>query len=92
MGTWTDWDPGVLEICLSVNGEVRQLAKTDLMVHGIDSLLFHLNQWYGLSSGDYIWTGTPKGVGRMFRGDQVNAWMKNSEGNIVSMLNAKCVN
>ncbi len=92
LGTWTDWDPGVLEICLSVNGEVRQLAKTDLMVHGIDSLLFHLNQWYGLSSGDYIWTGTPKGVGRMFRGDQVNAWMKNSEGNIVSMLNAKCVN
>jgi 2-keto-4-pentenoate hydratase/2-oxohepta-3-ene-1,7-dioic acid hydratase in catechol pathway len=92
LGTWTDWDSGVLEICLSVNGEIRQLAKTDLMVRGVESLLFHLNKWYGLSSGDYIWTGTPKGVGRMFVGDQVNAWMKNSDGNIVSRLNAKCIN
>ena len=92
LGTWTDWDPNVVEICLSVNGEVRQLANTNLMVHNVDSLLNHLNQWYDLSPGDYIWTGTPKGVGRMFVGDQVNAWMKNSEGNVVSRLNANCIN
>jgi 2-keto-4-pentenoate hydratase/2-oxohepta-3-ene-1,7-dioic acid hydratase in catechol pathway len=55
-------------------------------------LLNHLNEWYGLSPGDYIWTGTPKGVGRMFVGDQVNAWMKDSNGNIISQLNAKCIN
>jgi 2-keto-4-pentenoate hydratase/2-oxohepta-3-ene-1,7-dioic acid hydratase in catechol pathway len=92
LGTWTAWDSNMLEICLSVNGEVRQLAKTNLMVHDVDSLLTHLNEWYDLSPGDYIWTGTPKGVGRMFVGDEVHAWMKNSEGTIVSRLNATCIN
>ena len=92
LGTWTDWDSNMLEISLSVNGEVRQLAKTNLMVHDVDSLLTHLNEWYDLSPGDYIWTGTPKGVGRMFVGDKVHAWMKNSEGTIVSRLNATCIN
>jgi 2-keto-4-pentenoate hydratase/2-oxohepta-3-ene-1,7-dioic acid hydratase in catechol pathway len=81
-----------MEICLSVNGEVRQLATTNLMVHDVNSLLTHLNEWYDLSPGDYIWTGTPKGVGRMFVGDVVNAWMKDSEGNVVSKLNANCIN
>ena len=91
-GTWTKWNPDVMEICLSVNGEVRQLATTNLMVHNVNSLLTHLNEWYDLSPGDYIWTGTPKGVGRMFVGDVVNAWMKDSEGNVVSKLNANCIN
>jgi 2-keto-4-pentenoate hydratase/2-oxohepta-3-ene-1,7-dioic acid hydratase in catechol pathway len=92
LGTWTDWNPDTLEICLSVNGDVRQLATTNLMVHDVESLLNHLNEWYDLSPGDYIWTGTPKGVGRMFVDDEVNAWMKDSKGNIISQLNAKCIN
>jgi 2-keto-4-pentenoate hydratase/2-oxohepta-3-ene-1,7-dioic acid hydratase in catechol pathway len=41
--------------------------------------------------GDLVWTGTPEGVGPMHEGDVVECWMKNSEGEIVSLLNAKCV-
>ena len=37
-----------------------------------------------------MWTGTPKGVGPMSEGDLVEAWMKDSEGNIVSHLRAFC--
>ena len=92
LGSWAPWNSGVLEICLSVNGEVRQLATTDLMVHDVESLLNHLTDWYDLSPGDYVWTGTPKGVGRMFVGDEVKAWMKDSQGNILSQLNATCIN
>ena len=92
LGTWTAWDEKVKEISLSVNDELRQCAKTSLMVHDIESLLFHLKRWYDLSPGDYIWTGTPKGVGPLKKGDRVNASMKNNEGIIVSKLDAICIN
>lgn len=90
LGTWTDWDERPMEIGLSLNGETRQLASTETMVHSVESLLEHLNNWYDLEPGDLIWTGTPKGVGPMSPGDSVNAWMDNSEGERVSVLNAVC--
>ena len=92
LGTWTAWDEKVKEISLSVNDELRQCAKTSLMVHDIESLLYHLKRWYDLSPGDYIWTGTPKGVGPLKTGDRVNASLKNNEGIIVSKLDAICIN
>ena len=92
LGTWTAWDENVKEISLSVNDELRQCAKTSLMVHDVESLLFHLKRWYDLSPGDYIWTGTPKGVGTLKIGDRVNASLKNNEGIIVSKLDAICIN
>ena len=92
LGTWAAWDEKVKEISLSVNDELRQCAKTSLMVHDVESLLFHLKRWYDLSPGDYIWTGTPKGVGTLKIGDRVNASLKNNEGIIVSKLDAICIN
>ncbi len=91
LGTWAPWDPRSMELCLSVNGEVRQLASTELMVHSFESIMGHLEGWYGLSPGDLIWTGTPKGVGAMKEGDLIEAWMKNSDGAKVSSLIGKCV-
>ena len=90
LGTWTDWDERPMEIGLSLNGETRQLASTETMVHSVESLLEHLNNWYDLGPGDLVWTGTPKGVGPMSPGDSVNAWMDNSEGERISVLNAVC--
>ena len=90
LGTWTDWDDRPMEIGLSLNGETRQLSSTEAMVHSVESLLEHLNNWYDLEPGDMVWTGTPKGVGPMSPGDSVNAWMDNSEGDRISVLNAVC--
>ena len=90
LGTWTDWDERPVEIGLSLNGETRQLASTETMVHSVESLLDHLNNWYDLEPGDLVWTGTPKGVGPMSPGDSVNAWMDNSKGERISVLNAVC--
>ena len=90
LGTWTAWDPNPVEIGLSINGEVRQQASTNLMVHSVESILGHLKNWYEPSPGDLIWTGTPKGVGAMCEGDQVECWMKNSNGEIISKLSAEC--
>jgi len=90
LGTWTDWVEEPVEIGLSVNGETKQLASTELMVHSVESILHHLNGWYDLEPGDLVWTGTPKGVGEMNQGDIIEAWMKNSQGETVSLLNAVC--
>ena len=90
LGTWTEWDGRPVEIGLTLNGETRQLASTETMVHSVESLLEHLNNWYDLEPGDLVWTGTPKGVGPMSPGDSVNAWMDNSEGERISVLNAVC--
>ena len=90
LGTLTDWDERRMKIGLSLNGETRQLASTETMVHSVESLLEHLNNWYDLEPGDLVWTGTPKGVGPMSPGDSVNAWMDNSEGERISVLNAVC--
>ena len=90
LGTWTDWDGRPMEIGLSLNGETRQLASTETMVHSVESLLEHLKNWYDLEPGDLVWTGTPEGVGPMSPGDSVSAWMDNSEGDRISVLNAVC--
>ena len=90
LGTWTDWDGRPMEIGLSLNGETRQLASTETMVHSVESLLEHLKNWYDLEPGVLVWTGTPKGVGPMSPGDSVSAWMDNSEGDRISVLNAVC--
>ena len=91
LGTWAPWDPRIMEIGLSLNGETKQLATTDLMVHSFDSIMEHLTDWYGLCPGDLIWTGTPEGVGAMKVGDRVDAWMRNPDGKKISVLSAECV-
>ena len=91
LGPWAPWDPRILEIGLSLNGETKQLATTDLMVHSFESIIEHLTDWYGLCPGDLIWTGTPEGVGAMKVGDRVDAWMRNPDGKKISVLSAECV-
>ena len=91
LGTWTSWDEKPVEINLSVNGELKQSASTKLMIHPVNEILKVLNDWYGISPGDLIWTGTPKGVSALKKGDVVEAWMNNSEGKVISQFHAKCV-
>ena len=91
LGTWAPWDPRIMEIGLSLNGETKQLATTDLMVHSFESIIEHLTDWYGLCPGDLIWTGTPEGVGAMKVGDRVDAWMRNPDGKKISVISAVCV-
>jgi 2-keto-4-pentenoate hydratase/2-oxohepta-3-ene-1,7-dioic acid hydratase in catechol pathway len=76
---------------MKVNGETKQDAPTSLMIHSVEDLVEHLSAWYDLSPGDLVWTGTPAGVGPMYKGDFVEAYLTNQKGEIVSRLNANCV-
>mgnify|MGYP001977586149 FL=1 len=90
LGTWAAWDSRAVEIGLSLNGDTKQQASTDLLVHSVDSIMGHLSGWYDLSPGDLVWTGTPEVVVPMNSGDVIEAWMRNSDGDTISVLNAVC--
>jgi 2-keto-4-pentenoate hydratase/2-oxohepta-3-ene-1,7-dioic acid hydratase in catechol pathway len=55
-------DPRDVELCLSVNHEVRQHARTSEMVFDVPTLLIYLSGLMTLEPGDLILTGTPAGV------------------------------
>ena len=90
LGTWTQYDESAVQLTLSVNGEIRQNDSTKLMIHSVAEILEFLKEWYDLSPGDLIWTGTPKGVGPMKIGDEVKAEMRNSDSEIISKFYAVC--
>jgi 2-keto-4-pentenoate hydratase/2-oxohepta-3-ene-1,7-dioic acid hydratase in catechol pathway len=74
LGPWieTDLDPADLELVTTVNGEVRQQARTSLLLHQIPTLIEYVSQVMTLLPGDVILTGTPAGVGPVQVGDEVS--------------------
>lgn len=56
-------DPGNLQLRLTVDGEMRQEARTTSLIHGIEDILSHLSHGMTLEPGDIVATGTPSGVG-----------------------------
>ena len=79
LGPWieTDADPGDLAISTTVNGEVRQDARTSQLMHGIPTLVEYVSQVMTLLPGDVILTGTPAGVGPLEVGDEVTVTVEN---------------
>lgn len=56
-------DPQDLGIRCSVNGEIRQRARTSDMIFSIAEQIAYLSTAFTLEPGDLIATGTPEGVG-----------------------------
>ena len=61
-----------LHFTLTINGEVRQQGHTAMMLHKIVPLIAHMSEVFTLDSGDVILTGTPKGVGPLLPGDNID--------------------
>ncbi len=60
-----------LNITLRVNGEVKQKASTDDMIHGIRETVSFISRYMTLEPGDLIFTGTPGKTTGMMPGDVV---------------------
>jgi acylpyruvate hydrolase len=63
-------DPNDLRLLLTVDGEVRQDARTSSLIHSVDQVLSFLSHGMTLEPGDVVATGTPSGVG-VFREPKV---------------------
>lgn len=62
-------DPSVLELSLSLNGDLRQKSSTSTLIMDVPSLIAFASSFYTLMPGDVLLTGTPAGVGPIKSGD-----------------------
>ena len=73
MGPWieTELDASDVRISCTVNGVVRQDARTSEMLCAVDELIAYVSAAMTLLPGDVLLTGTPAGVGCLVPGDEV---------------------
>ena len=60
-------------IRLEVNGIIKQESSLDKMILSVPYIIHHLSNQICLREGDLIFTGTPKGVGKLNVGDEVKS-------------------
>lgn len=62
-------DRGAIE--LRVNGELRQSGDLSQQIWRVPEIIAYLSRYVSLAPGDLIMTGTPAGVTRVTRGDEL---------------------
>ena len=74
LGPWieTEFDPSDVEVRTELNGEVKQLGRTSLMIFDVPAVIAYITSFMTLLPGDVMLTGTPAGVGPMLPGDDVS--------------------
>jgi len=60
---------------LNKNGQSVQRGSSADMIHQIDAIISHVSQFMTLKIGDFIFTGTPSGVGPVAAGDQLEGFI-----------------
>jgi 2-keto-4-pentenoate hydratase/2-oxohepta-3-ene-1,7-dioic acid hydratase in catechol pathway len=81
-------DPSVLDLSITVNGEMRQKANTRDMILGVPELIEFASSFYTLLPGDVLLTGTPEGVGPICAGDVMHARIDHI-GDMIVLVRAK---
>ena len=61
-------DPSHLRVWLDVDGRNRQDGNTSQMIYSVAEIIAQVSQWWGLTEGDLIFTGTPAGPDAVARG------------------------
>ena len=64
---------------LEVDGQLRQQGNTSLMLFPFDVIISYLSKFFTLRVGDLIFTGTPKGVARVTKGNKLSAYIENEK-------------
>jgi 2-keto-4-pentenoate hydratase/2-oxohepta-3-ene-1,7-dioic acid hydratase in catechol pathway len=67
------------EFEIAVDGAVKQRGSTKDMLFSVDAIVAHLDETYGLSEGDLIFTGTPPGVSPVASGAKIEARLNGGE-------------
>jgi 2-keto-4-pentenoate hydratase/2-oxohepta-3-ene-1,7-dioic acid hydratase in catechol pathway len=64
-----------IDFHLDLNGKTVQQGNSGLMMYGFDDIIAYISQFMTLRTGDYIFTGTPAGVGPVTPGDKLEAYI-----------------
>jgi 2-keto-4-pentenoate hydratase/2-oxohepta-3-ene-1,7-dioic acid hydratase in catechol pathway len=60
---------------LNINGETRQAGNSSDLIFSFDKIIAYVSKFITLKVGDLIYTGTPKGVGQVRAGDQLEGFL-----------------
>jgi len=60
---------------LDLNGNTVQQGNSGLMINSFDDIISYISDFMTLRTGDYIFTGTPAGVGPVAIGDKLEAYI-----------------
>lgn len=77
--TIDEFDSNGSSFNLLQNGKEVQASTSDLMMFSIDEILVYISRYFTLHLGDLIFTGTPKGVGKIESGDNLVGNINNKE-------------
>lgn len=73
-----------LSLTLSINGELTQQANYELMIYKPSEILNNVSEFMSFADNDILMTGTPKGVGKIKRGDIFEAKLFNGDQLLLS--------
>jgi acylpyruvate hydrolase len=65
-----------INFSLSLDGVVKQEGNTSLMLFPFEYIISYLSRFFTLRTGDFIFTGTPKGVGPVTIGNKLEAFIE----------------
>lgn len=68
-----------LSFSLQKNKTVVQSGNTRDMMFSFDEIIAFVSRFFTLRTGDLIFTGTPKGVGKIEENDLLEAWLENEK-------------
>ena len=69
-----------IQFHLDKNGTTVQEGNTTQMLRGFDVIISEVSQYFTLRKGDLIFTGTPKGAGRVMAGDVLEGFLGGEKG------------
>jgi acylpyruvate hydrolase len=64
-----------LDFRLEINNNVVQESNTSDMIFGFNEIIEYVSRFFTLKTGDLIFTGTPSGVGKLNRNDNLVAYL-----------------
>jgi hypothetical protein len=69
-----------IQFHLDKNGSTVQKGNTTQMLRDFDVIISEVSQFFTLRKGDLIFTGTPKGAGRVAAGDVLEGFLGGEKG------------
>ncbi|MBR5081235.1 MAG: fumarylacetoacetate hydrolase family protein [Bacteroidales bacterium] len=61
---------------MKLNGKWAQQGHSRDMIFNFDRIISHISRFVTLNEGDYIFTGTPQGVGEVHTGDKLELFLE----------------
>lgn len=74
-----NFDINNLNFSLLKNKETVQNGNTSMMIFSPEKIIAFVSQYFTLRIGDLIFTGTPKGVGKVSENDTLEAFLENEK-------------